>query len=305
MTALSIAPDLLEEAVLLAERQAAPSLARAFRRERDRIYEVPDPEEREKQFEAQALAWFDRFGLRRRLDVAASGWEPVADRVAGARVVRATGRSGEGADLIDVAPSSRRATSRPLLVLRVTPQSLLDDDALSSLLRHELMHLTDMLDPAFGYQRILPHTDGGPSADNLFRERYRVLWDTTIDGRIDRAGRGHPRTRERRWREFATTFARLGDQCPGQFEQWWNERCPTHARLVAFAAPAGDAGRCPLCLFPAASLDRRVAAMTARVERAVRAEHPAWRPAQGICPQCFDLYEARHGQPDLARSELA
>jgi hypothetical protein len=63
------------------------------------------------------------------------------------------------------------------------------------LLRHELMHVADMLDPAFGYERSLPTSDDGPSADNIVRDRYRVLWDVTIDGRLARAGLAHPDAR--------------------------------------------------------------------------------------------------------------
>jgi hypothetical protein len=304
MIPLSIAPDLMEEAVLLAERQAKPGVARAFRHERDWIYELADPELREAEFQALALKWFERFGFPAGIRAAIADCHELEGRVAGGRIVRAGARAMEGADLVD-APAAREHTeSRPLLVLRLMPQSLMDGDALSSLLRHELMHVTDMLDPAFGYQRTLPPADDGPSADNILRDRYRVVWDVTIDGRLAQAGCGQPQTRDTRSREFRTAFAMLADGCPDAFERWWNQSHPTHAQLVAFAtAPAGaaagpGAGRCPSCQFPVASLDARVSTVAEPVVRALRAEHPSWRPEHGICSQCFDLYEARYGHPD-------
>lgn len=44
----------------------------------------------------------------------------------------------------------------------------------TALLRAELLHLADMLDPAFGYAPTLPEMDGGPSAAGLLQDRYRA-----------------------------------------------------------------------------------------------------------------------------------
>jgi hypothetical protein len=256
MIRLAIAPDLMEEAVLLAERQAPPAVSRAFRRERDRIYRIVDPDAREARFEALHLRWFARFGLKARLASAVNGhargaglqachgapfrWPAgVAGRLADGRVIRATARAEEGADLVDaVAPGP---DGRPLLVIRLRPMTLVDPATLRALLRHELTHVADMLDPAFGYQRALPPSDDGPQADTLLRDRYRVVWDVTIDGRLARDGAAHPVAHEARWREFHAAFAAIGVSCSRVFDRWWSEPRPTHAKLLAFAqAPAAD-----------------------------------------------------------------
>lgn len=299
MIALSIAPDLMEEALLLAERGAAREDARAFRRERDRLYDVRDPESRDARFHEFNLRWFARFGLQTRVEAAVNEHAGFTGGLCGGRIVRAFARAEEGADLID--PVSRaRAASGPLLVLRLRPESLLDQDSLRALLRHELMHVADMLDPAFGYERALPPSDGGPSADNILRDRYRVVWDATIDGRLARAGFGHAVTRDARWREFSAAFVMLGEGCRSAFEAWWDEDRPTHAEMVAFATFAtgpvdAGAGRCPVCRFPVASLDDRISTIAPPVVAAIREENPSWRIEQGLCPQCLDLYEARYG----------
>jgi len=299
MIPLSIAPDLMEEAVLLAERQAERDVARAFRRERDRIYEVTEPELREARFRSLHQRWFVGFGLQARVEATVNEYAEFAGRLTGGRIVRAIARSEEGADLLD--PVREHASPGPLLVLRLRPASLVEPDTLQTLLRHELMHVADMLDPTFEYERKLPPADDGPSADNMLRDRYRVVWDVTIDGRLARAGRGSAGTRDARCREFRDAFPVLGDGCRSAFARWWNEPCPTHADLVAFARrPAGTdeglaASRCPVCRFPVASLDGRVSTLGGPVLTAIRAEHPVWRVEQGLCLQCFDLYEARHG----------
>lgn len=57
----------------------------------------------------------------------------------------------------------------PTLVVRLRPQSLLDQGALRTLLRRELLHVADMLDPAFGYLKELPSVDTDPAVLNLLR----------------------------------------------------------------------------------------------------------------------------------------
>jgi len=130
-----------------------------------------------------------------------------------------------------------------VLVLRLCAETLLEPVTLSALLRHELGHVADMLDPSFGYERALPESDAGPATANLLRDRYRVLWDVTIDGRLARAGLAGARERAARWREFAATFAMLGEGCRSAFEEWFHLARPRHAALVQFAqAPIGRVG---------------------------------------------------------------
>lgn len=298
MIRLTYAPDLIEAAVLLAERTAPGSAGRAFRRERDRLYEIPDADLREASFRSLHLQWFGRLGLERAIERVVRERADVVQRVSGGRVLRALTRDDEGADLAQrVTPAGARGA--PTLILRLRPATLVEPEILRALLHHELTHVADMLDPAFGYERSLPASEAGPSADNILRDRYRVLWDVTIDGRLARAGLVNGSMRDIRWREFAATYAMLGDRCRSAFERWFDEARPTHAELVAFAtAPARAAGsagpgRCPLCRFPVASLDQRVETLSAPTLAAIRANHPGWRLTQGLCAQCLDLYEAR------------
>lgn len=300
MIRVAYAPDLVEEALLLAEPTWSTVDRRAFRRERDRIYEIADPERREASFRSLHLHWFVRVGLPRAVDQIVSERPDLSDRVGECRVLRALTRSEESADLFDrVVPDS--ADVQPLLALRLRPATLLEPEAVRALLRHELTHVGDMLDPAFGYQRSLPPSDNGP-ADNIVRDRYRVLWDVTIDGRLARAGLGSDRARAARWQEFRVTFSMLGDHGCDAFDNWFDRIRPTHAALAAFArAPTGtdrsnaaDSGRCPLCRFPVTFLDRHPERLSPDGVAAIRADHPTWSIDRGLCSQCLDLYEARH-----------
>jgi hypothetical protein len=300
MTRLTFAPDLVEEAVLLSERAAMPD-ARAFRRERDRIYQIADDREREARFRDLHFRHFSALGLGSVVTETIEARSDVAGRVDVCRVVRAVTKKDEGADLVDEVVPGRGVRGGPILVVRLRPTTLVEPaQALAALLHHELTHVADMLNPAFGYQRELPPSDDGPSADTMQQNRYRVLWNTTIDGRLVRAGLQRAAARDARWRDFALTFGMLGDECPRAFERWFSEQEPTHAGILAFAiSPTGfvdapDPGRCPLCRFPTASLDPRVHTLADDVVDTIRSDRPEWARAQGICPQCLDLYEARH-----------
>jgi len=303
MSAITYAPDLVEEAVLLAERTLDPAGARAFRRERDHLYDLADADRREAGFRAFHMRWFAHLGLHRVIEDIVAPRADLLSRVAGCRVSRALTRRDECADLIAPSPAIARAgDASPTLALRLRAPALLDPASLGAFLAHELTHVADMLDPAFGYERTLPPSDDGPSRDTILRDRYRVLWDVTIDGRRARRGLADARLRDARREEFAATFAMLGDEGPRAFDDWFDRIEPTHAALVAFAqAPNGqastnpaDSGRCPLCHFPVARLDPHPDRLAVATQSIIRADYPAWRPEQGLCPQCLDLYEARY-----------
>ncbi|MBI3628618.1 MAG: hypothetical protein HY217_03365 [Candidatus Rokubacteria bacterium] len=222
----------LVEAAVLAGLGGRPE-ERAFQAERDGVYEIPDPEAREAAFAALHGAWFERLRLDRRLPKALAERPEIAGRCARCIVARVVAARDESADLL-VAPPAL-----PTLLVRVRAATLGVPARWERLLRHELLHVADMLDPAFGYAPRLPSSPEGPAHDRRLAERYRVLWDAYVDGRLARAGRVPAEVREVRLGDFARAFSELGDRVPGGFEAFFGaERC-THADLVAFAQGAG------------------------------------------------------------------
>ena len=84
---------------------------------------------------------------------------------------------------------------------------LLQETSLTAFLRHELMHLQDMVDPRFGYVPELPSVRGQAGRQRLALERYRLLWDVTIDARLAGAGKATVTTEAQRLAEFSAAFA--------------------------------------------------------------------------------------------------
>jgi len=143
------------------------------------------------------------------------------------------------------------------------------------------------------------------------RERYRVLWDTWIDGRLFRQRRTSADVKQRRLAEFKATFSMLGEGWEAKFSQWFNWPVHRHEDLLAFALhPVSEhtqdspqqiqTGRCPLCRFPSFDLqDGRD--LPHQTVQEIAVDFPDWSSDQGLCRQCSDLYQSR----ELSRSAEA
>jgi hypothetical protein len=238
-SAITYEATLVEGAVLLAERGLSRAEAARFRAQRDRIYECADDDEREARFEELHGRFFIQFGLDRPLHAVLAEYPEILYRVGGCHVSRAVAARDEGADLRDrLSPDTDIGRSRPLLVFRLRPESLLDPGRLSSFFRHELQHVADMLDPAFGYQRELPVDGDDPARANLARERYRAVWDATVHGRLGSRHGFEAKTREDRRSAFVRAFPALGDGAEPAFERWLKEPSPTHRAILEFIGAA-------------------------------------------------------------------
>lgn len=287
---------LVEEAVLLAIQSAPPGEQRLFRAERDPLYKVADPDRRDSEFGDLHGRWF------RRLRVAVpvlSAWrqEPSLANAGRCLVVPVSSAKEEFADV----QPDRRGSGGTVVLLRLRPPTLVDAERVVALLRHELLHVVDILDPEFCFEPHLEAAAVNPMLDNLVRERYRVLWDTTIDGRL--AARSLlPLGREgRRQAEFQAAFAMLGEAAGSCFEALFRGPRPDHAWLLSAAADPGQmaevrvtgSGCCPLCRMPTASLAPHPERLELAVVDAVNQDFRDWTPAAGLCLQCADLYRSR------------
>ena len=140
-------PRLVEEVLLLVAEVANPAERDTFRRERDSIYEVETADLRETGFQALDARWFKRFRVADHLLDLLREHASLPDGISGCYVLSAGSYKDEGADLHTPKGES---TVLPVLVIRLLPKTLADTERLTLLLRHELLHVTDMLDPQFG-----------------------------------------------------------------------------------------------------------------------------------------------------------
>ncbi len=290
--ALEFDPRLVEDSVLLAIESVTPKERRAFRLERDPLYELEDGDEREARFHALHNRWFLRLGLVEGVRDSLAREPSIAAGTRRCLVVPVARAREEYADL----KPDRRGEGPPTLLLALRVTTLVDRNRLLPFLRRELVHAADMLDPTFGFEPKLPLLDGSAALENLLRQRYRTLWDTTIDGRLLAAGDLPAEAEAVSRRKFFGAFSMLGDSAERWFGDFFRGPRPSHSDLVAFATAPGEAaerrasGRCPLCRMPNAGLYPDPADLGSETLAAIRHEFLGWQPERGLCLQCADLY---------------
>jgi hypothetical protein len=314
-------PSLVEEAVVRAVEKRG---VRGFRGQRNRLYEISDPEEREAAFRDFHAIWFKRLDLDGVVRQALQEQPLIPASTRTCILAPARTKRDEGAELF-VSPSENEGSAAEgrWVVVRLEPETLLDRTGALAFLRHELMHIADMLDPAFGYEPRLPRAASGPAHERLLQDRYRVLWETFIDGRLVRLGRAAPAIRDIRLREFSGTFPMLGERAEEAFARFFDGPPCTHADLVCFASnPVAAASsapfhrfsespilrntphagqRCSLCGFPTHAFDPDPDRLPPAVQHWIRADFPAWKTDDGLCLQCSDLYSSCSVAPAPAR----
>ncbi len=186
--------------------------------------------------------------------------------------------------------------------LKLRVARLREPAALEPFMRHELMHVSDMLRPEFGYR----YEPSDRVQEHLAR-RYEVMWDAYIDGRLDRRGHGDAVTREQRQRQFERLFSFLPRrQRAAAFQAIWDADDLTHARIMELAEEPAKVALlganakevsltpvsgtfCPLCRFPTFEWANPAPA----VQQNIRQDFPDWTHEEGICGRCHEYFEAR------------
>ena len=272
--------DLVEGVAFLEARRLNSVLSYRYDSARSKIYDVVDPDERTLAFYQFHEKWFREFGFEDRLLAVLRQFPLIRNRAATLLLRKAVSKKDEGAELF-VRPDANN------VVMALRAERFIGDPTLDQFLRHEFCHIADMLDESFGYEPDLSLPDAPPAELSLLRDRYRVLWDITIDGRLK-----HDGEKAKRFAEFTRAFlGRSAEVC----ERLWTGARPTHAELVALATMARleahnePGGSCPLCRFPTFQWSG-AEVLTPTVVEAVRQHFPQWTRARGCCARCAELY---------------
>ena len=153
-----------------------------FNTQRSRVYDDNTASDsRDKAFGIFHETWFVRLGLRELFENVIAEFPIVANSGAEIFIKRVWMAREEGSQLYK---DGFEAT----VMLALQPARVMECGFLQSFLRHELLHISDMLDTRFQYS---PHAVlGGDSeiTDNLIRDRFRLLWNWFVDGRLQRRG---------------------------------------------------------------------------------------------------------------------
>lgn len=306
-----VQPELAEHAVFTAVRRDG-STAVAYQHEFARCHQEHDGDRRDAAFRLLHERWFEQLGFRRELCGLVAEFRFMSELASRLVVREATGRATQSVELFGVA-------GRYTVGMTVAVATLLDAPAFSYFARHEFMHIDDMLDPSFDYNEAVRPRAVGRAAENLFRDRFAVLWGISCDARLESAGLMPEAVRSRRSDEFVRTF-QFADNTAARaaFDKLWETYLrtrPAHPDLVERAtrgiAHENDAtartpsslhgSPCPICSF--STFDWADSDRVVTVAAAVSNDFPAWSSDLGLCGRCADLYLSRlRSRPRVASS---
>ena len=301
---LILEPSLVERAVFEFVRREA-GLTPRYHAEFAACHVETDADARDAAFRAMHERWFERLGLRARLMDEVARFPRVRDGVARVAVADARGRGRQSVELFGRAGAYTVAVA-------VSPLLLLEAETFRRWIRSELLRVDDMLDPTFEFDVRLQLGDGAAGLTQRLRDRYALLWAISVDARLSESDAAPDELRRRRVDELARAFSLPLSSAQAVFAQLWSEarvQRPSHPALVArvhdgwpdVAAPM-DASACdpapvpgapcPLCRFPTHDW-MRPADLPGAVAREIRSDFPAWRPTDGVCGRCAELYRGR------------
>ncbi|GMV96442.1 MAG: hypothetical protein AMXMBFR83_08080 [Phycisphaerae bacterium] len=227
-------PALIERAVgLLAARDA--EFERRLHRRVDPLYALPPGRERETAFQNAYAELFVRSGLNGLIDRLLAERPSIAAGVHRCVVLEAARRTAESVDLFVSTTEGQQENRRRSLLIQVVAASLLEPARLECFLRRELLHVADMLDPRFEYRP--DRFEGPPARRDRTRERYRLLWNIYVEGRLRRDGLSD----ERVVRGLEEGFARLfpsatRESVPFDFRTVFAADVITHPQLLSWAS---------------------------------------------------------------------
>lgn len=321
-------PALLQEVIdsfaEKTEREGDPTYFNEFHEFADPIYEKFSLDDRDPEFKRLYQHLFAKWGFAEILRDAFDDFPVLRDKTGIVLVRGVLKEDQEGVDVLRKWGVVEEKLARQFeeagkkgVGIKLIPRRFYDP-AITRYLRHELTHISDMLDEAFGYD---PDTKVGlnPGEEHLILNRYRVLWNLHVDSRIVRTSKEPMFSKEYRFREFRSWYRKIP---PGQvesvFEGIWQTDYLTHAELVEMAS---DTIRvieraievedsevpdvptkpmllpgfpCPLCRFPTYTwVENMDETLEGFVLDYIRENHPGWDVEYGACDRCVEVYKLR------------
>jgi hypothetical protein len=208
------------------------------------------------------------------------------------------------------------------VIIRLYPEIFIEGiNEIRRVIRHELMHVSDMMNSKFEYD-VNEEFSPSPMEERIMRDRYRLFWDISVDGRLVSKGLETTATREERKREFDSFFSKIPEESRELiFTKMWDAEEPmAHDTMVelskdtnnvlALAAGSRSAEElieetkklgplpgttCTLCGFPSFDWVEE-AAEDEDVVKVLKEDFPDWKPQDGVCSRCAEYYQIKAGK---------
>src|SRR3989338_4335556 len=288
----------IEEAVFLAAKyninKINDTMIQEFHKAREKIYQAPTDEKRNSAFEHLYREYFNKFKINEVFERIIAGFPLFYQPHVMFFIKKVWSKGQEDAELF--VDGDLKTVCIALMANR-----LLQPFYIQAMLRHDLLRVSDMLDPLFRYTPHILLAGKNELENNLIKDRFRVLWDLYIDARLRRNGHPVVKPAEDQKKEFQKAFFFLkSSEQDYVYSRLEGGEDLIQIDLMNWAQDArgirtlGEGGlRCPLCNFTCYESVKNWSSGTGVVVKEIEKDHPEWGPAQGICPQCLDLYRCR------------
>ncbi|MCF6151005.1 hypothetical protein KsCSTR_07990 [Candidatus Kuenenia stuttgartiensis] len=314
MMKLEFDPGLIEEVVFMAirekEEQGDTKLSEEYHLRVDPIYEDFSLEERPIQFRKVEWDFFHKLGFVALVEKALDEFKELEDLMAGAVIVKAKSKHDEGSDLVS---DLNRKNAKKRMKVKLLAERFRDHIFLEKFLRHEIMHILDMLSDAFGYRS--EFLGGNPMEQCIVTERYSTFWDIYVDSRILKDGKETIGSRESRFEEFSALYMGFSEEGKKAiFDVLWNDENLTHGKILELADDVNKVLRlsddkipenlrqkkkillpgalCPLCQFRTYKWVENLEEDIETVQD-IRQDFPNWSAEDGACDRCVEMYKSR------------
>lgn len=260
---------------------------------------------KEKLFEKLHEEFFHKFGFDKPLLNVLPEFKEFEGKIKNIIVFKALTMSQEEASM---------SSDSQKVGLRIHPEQFFFQSKLVSFIKHELKHISDMIDEDFKYRKYNETGAVSPAQENAIRSRYKNIWDISIDGRISRQGKETVVSKEERFAEFKELYRSIPHPHLNEiFEALWNSEKLTHDEILAMAkdfkvliknySSMSDELRgeaimlpgtpCPLCKFPTFDWSRNLFEEKESVLTAIKKDYPWWSIEKGLCGRCLEVYKVR------------
>ena len=306
---ISYAPDLLEEVINMEikrrEEEGDLKLAKEYHSLREPQYELPlDEDEREEAFEEVDKKFFAKLSLDTGIKEVLEEFSMINEDVGLMEIMQAYSRDEENSNI----SNKHIETGQKAAIIRLRAQCFFDSASQKQVIRHECMHLKDILDDTFGYNR--KRFSNNPTEETFIRDRYRAIWDIYIESRLAKEGKESVLGKDDSFKEFDAIYSKIPEaHRKAIFERLWERERMTHTEIVELAkdpykllqmVEAGQEGKiknivlpgssCPLCKFPTY---KPVQDISSAVKDAIKEDFPNWEDGWWACERCVDLYSLK------------
>ena len=311
---LEFDPSLIEEVIFgelkAREEKGDFSFTLEYHSRIDPVYENFPSEERPSQFKKIEWDFFKKIESPKIIREIFDEFPELEGKVAGGVIAKAVNPFDEGSYLTK---GMNQAAGQKRIVVKLLPDRFQESSYLRKLVRHELMHASDMLSESYGYRD--ERLGGNPMEESIVKERYSTFWDIFVDGRLIRKGRETIADREIRYREFESLYKMIPDEVKTAiFDVLWQDEHLTHDKILGLAKDANEVmkisdgltispsfkrkktispgAQCPLCQFRTYHWAENIE-QDAYLVDAIKKDFPRWEPEDGVCGQCVEAYKVR------------